>query len=447
VSKFSFIHAADLHLGSSLKISNREFLAEEKEIFATANYDAFARLVDLALEKEVDFLLLIGDTYDSEERSVRANRFFKEECQRLDEAGIGVYLIAGNHDPLAKKKELFKLPDNVVEFSAKEVEDYEVLDENNQSLARVFGQSYQNKFEAEKLHKDYQAQYTNNYNIALLHTGLNPDGKKYLPASKSELKENPGIDYWALGHLHQCQIIEESNPVIAYSGNLQGRDFGERELKGALLVEVDTAYQPTYSFIPTSKVIFKEIEIDLNQLEEIPKNISKLEDVIIDKAERLSDQLPDPPEGLASYDNYFKHYFSGYIVRWVIKGRAEIHETIKQQSQEVASELKNLLNQIDFFPNNIWTTEIKFRTRARMPDLEELKEEREVVAEIAEVFSAVSNDSKLKEMLQNELGDIWGASLDHEDVDNQKFRLTADAYQDILSEAKNLITAKIMGEE
>lgn len=447
MSKFSFIHAADLHLGSSLKISNREFLAEDKEIFASANYDAFARLVDSALEKKVDFLLLAGDIYDSDERSIKANRVFKEECQRLDEAGIEVYLIAGNHDPIENKKELFKLPDNVVEFSAKQAEDYEILDGNNQSLARIFGQSYQNKFESEKLHKHYQPQYTNNFNIALLHTELNPDEKKYVPATKVELEENPGIDYWALGHIHQCKIIKESNPVIAYSGSLQGRDFGERELKGALLVEVDNAYQPSYSFIPTSKAIFKNIEINLNQLEDEPENITELQKVIIDKAEELSEQLPEPPEDLATYDDYFKKYFSGYIVRWVIKGRVEIHDTIAQQPQEVANELRNLLNRREFFSNEVWTAEIKFRTRAQLPDLEELKEEREVAAEIAEVFSAVRDDSELKSILQDELGDIWGASLDHEDFDSRKFQLTEEAYQDILEETKNLITARITDEE
>ncbi len=447
MSKFSFIHAADLHLGSSLKISNRDFIDEDKEIFASANYDAFSRLVDCALEKEVDFLLLAGDIYDSEERSIKANRFFKEQCEKLDEAGIGVYLIAGNHDPLEKKKELFELPDNLVEFSAKQAESYEVLDENNQSLARIFGQSYQNKFETEKLYNHYQPQYTNNFNIALLHTGLNPDGKKYVPASKVELTDNPGIDYWALGHIHQCQIIEESNPVIAYSGNLQGRDFGETGLKGALLVEVDSAYQPSYSFIPTSKVILKKIEIDLNQLDNLPQNMTELKKVIIDKAEELSEELPGTPEDLASYDNYFKKYFSGYLLRWVIKGRAEIHETIAQQPQEVANELQNLLNQREFLPNKVWTAEIKFRTRAQLPNLDELKEEREVAAEIAEVFNEVRNDSELKSMLQDELGDIWGASLDHEDFDSRKFQLTDEAYQGILEETKNLIIAKIMDEE
>ncbi len=447
MSKFSFIHTADLHLGSSLKISNKNFTAETKKLFSRANYDAFARLVDCALEKEVDFLLLAGDVYDCEERSIKANRFFKEQCQRLAEAGIKVYLIAGNHDPLGKKRELFNLPDNLIEFSAQQVENYEVLGDDDQVLARVFGQSYQNKFEAEPIYKNYQPQISDKFNIALLHTQLESDNKKYVPVSKTKLMENADINYWALGHIHQYQIVEKNNPAIVYPGNLQGRDFGEKGIKGAVLVEVDSQNQLSYNFIPTSKIVFKEIELDLNQLEEKIENITQLKDIIVNKAEQLSKQLAKSSQNLINYEKDFSKYFSGYVLRWVVKGSGEIHNTIAQQPQAVAAELKSLLSQSQFSPYNIWTAEVKFLTRAQLPSLEELAEDRPVAAEIARVFSDAKNNPELKMMLQDELGDIWGASLDHEDFDRRKFKLDEQSYDDALEATKNLIVARIMNEE
>ena len=42
--------------------------------------------------------------------------------------------------------------------------------------------------------------------------------------------------YWALGHIHQRQELSDM-PPIHYSGNIQGRHFGELGTKGCLLVE------------------------------------------------------------------------------------------------------------------------------------------------------------------------------------------------------------------
>ncbi len=47
-----------------------------------------------------------------------------------------------------------------------------------------------------------------------------------------------GYDYWALGHIHQRQVLGE-RPWIVFSGNLQGRHVRETGPKGCTLVTVD----------------------------------------------------------------------------------------------------------------------------------------------------------------------------------------------------------------
>ena len=54
--------------------------------------------------------------------------------------------------------------------------------------------------------------------------------------------------YWALGHIHQRQELSDM-PPIHYSGNIQGRHFGELGTKGCLLVEGDHLHLET-TFIP-----------------------------------------------------------------------------------------------------------------------------------------------------------------------------------------------------
>lgn len=47
-----------------------------------------------------------------------------------------------------------------------------------------------------------------------------------------------GYQYWALGHVHQREL-RGTDPVVAFSGNLQGRRIREAGAKGCWLVTVD----------------------------------------------------------------------------------------------------------------------------------------------------------------------------------------------------------------
>jgi hypothetical protein len=59
----SFLHAADIHLDSPLKGRERYENAPVDRI-RRATRRAFSRMIDLAIEKRVDFVLIAGDLYD-----------------------------------------------------------------------------------------------------------------------------------------------------------------------------------------------------------------------------------------------------------------------------------------------------------------------------------------------------------------------------------------------
>jgi exonuclease SbcD len=64
---FTFLHAADLHLGSPLigLTLKDESLARR---FASASRDAFSDLVTRAVELKVAFVVIAGDVYDGDWR-------------------------------------------------------------------------------------------------------------------------------------------------------------------------------------------------------------------------------------------------------------------------------------------------------------------------------------------------------------------------------------------
>jgi DNA repair exonuclease SbcCD nuclease subunit len=104
----------------------------------------------------------------------------------------------------------------------------------------IHGQSFPQPAVLEDLSAGYPPAIRGLFNIGLLHTsaaGYNQHAR-YAPCTVEGLRTK-GYDYWALGHIHQQEILHPAHPVVAFSGNTQGRHIKERGPKGCLLVEVD----------------------------------------------------------------------------------------------------------------------------------------------------------------------------------------------------------------
>lgn len=63
---------------------------------------AFAHVVDLAIDRSVDFVLIAGDIFDGDWPTFNTGLHFASELRRLAQADICVFLINGNHDSLSK---------------------------------------------------------------------------------------------------------------------------------------------------------------------------------------------------------------------------------------------------------------------------------------------------------------------------------------------------------
>lgn len=91
-----FLHTADLHLG--LRVTRFEPSACDRIV--EARFKAIENLRARAVESRADFILVAGDTFDDHSVSKRvAERTF--ELFEGKSLGCPVYIIPGNHDPLA----------------------------------------------------------------------------------------------------------------------------------------------------------------------------------------------------------------------------------------------------------------------------------------------------------------------------------------------------------
>ncbi len=230
---FKFIHVADIHLDSPLLGLERYEGAPVKFVRGAVR-KALQNLVELALQEKVHFILIAGDLYDGNWRDYHTGLFFVSQMAKLREGGIKVYLIRGNHDAASQLTRRLRLPDNVKDFATDKPETV-LLDELG---VAVHGQGFPTPAVSEDLARRYPGPLPGYFNIGLLHTcATGREGhENYAPCDIAYLA-NKGYAYWALGHVHQREVLGE-DPWIVFPGNIQGRQIRERGAKGCTLVQV-----------------------------------------------------------------------------------------------------------------------------------------------------------------------------------------------------------------
>ncbi|NIA05099.1 MAG: DNA repair exonuclease [Proteobacteria bacterium] len=232
-----FIHTADIHLDSPLKGLEAHEDAPVDEIRG-ATRRAFDNLIELAVEEEVDFVLIAGDLYDGDWKDYNTGLFFVDRMGKLDRAGIRVFIILGNHDAASRITKTMPLPDNVTLLSSRKPQTV-LLDGLG---VAIHGQSYPSRAVTENLVAQYPLKDPDYFNIGLLHTALTgrPGHEPYAPCTVDDLLAK-GYDYWALGHIHRREAVS-ADPLIVFPGNIQGRHIRETGGKGATLVAIEDGH-------------------------------------------------------------------------------------------------------------------------------------------------------------------------------------------------------------
>lgn len=258
MKKISFIHAADLHLDSPM-LGLKHLPSTIFERLQESTFSAFTKVVDAALQKNVDFVILAGDLFDGEDRSLRAQSRFQKQMERLASKKIEVFIVHGNHDHMNGKWPLLMMPENVHVFSDK----VEVKAFTNAAGTSVhlYGFSYPQRHVLERKVDEYIKNIGSDFHIGILHGHFegNSIHGKYAPFTISDLLDKQ-FDYWALGHIHTRVLLMEEPPIV-YPGNIQGRNRKEIGMKGCYHVTL-TDSGSLLEFIPTSDVIWHELMVD-----------------------------------------------------------------------------------------------------------------------------------------------------------------------------------------
>lgn len=227
-----FIHAADLHLDSPF-LGLQDLPASLLTQIRESTFTAATKVFDRALAEQVDFVLLAGDLFDRAEQSVAAQAYLIEQFDRLAQAKIPVILGFGNHDYLADQHLSIAYPDNVTVLGPQVTTTTLTLQDG--TTVAISGFSYDQRWVDRDPLGDFPVHAATDWHLGMLHGAVaTGSGDHYAPFTVAELL-GKRYDYWALGHIHQRQRLNE-NPPVLYAGNTQGRDRTETGDRGAYLV-------------------------------------------------------------------------------------------------------------------------------------------------------------------------------------------------------------------
>ncbi|WP_078597352.1 metallophosphoesterase family protein [Evansella clarkii] len=406
-----FIHTADVHLGRPVK-SRLDMPEKFAETAREAAYVSFQKIIDEALSRQADFVLISGDVYDQEERSLRGQWFIKKQAERLREAGIPLFIIHGNHDPLNNKNKMVSMPDNVHIFPS-EPEPY-FLEKNNGEKAYIYGFSYPQKAFYEnpvplfKKENDMEA-----YHIGMLHgqeTQQSDGHEPYAPFALKDLLQLD-LDYWALGHIHKRQTLN-MHPAVVYPGNVQGGTRKETGEKGAYFVELEK-HHTNLHFLDTSLLQWEKIEVFINDHETMDELIA----AIIDKIPAII--LKE------------KVYFTDLK----LTGNGPLHEELTDSASQ--QELLELLRE-ELVSYSVWVDRISFQT-APYIDREKLKKQNDLLGDIIYTSEILKSSDK-------ELDKTLKPVFSHPVMKRYIDRLTPEDREEIITQAESRLISSLMKE-
>ncbi|MDL2209849.1 DNA repair exonuclease [Desulfovibrio sp. OttesenSCG-928-O18] len=427
--QFTFIHAADLHLGAPFR--GLDVAASEAFPLADAGFRALERLEAACLEHGAAFLVLAGDIYDDKDGVLRARFALRDMFLRLEKAGVRVFIAHGNHDPLPSGPLPVAWPDNVTVFGADP--GCVCVERNGEPLALVHGLSHTGPRETANLAKrlaPYGPGVTGEaffslpggipadiFQVAVLHCAVGGAGEGHAPYAPCTLGEltRAGFHYWALGHVHQGKVLGET-PYVVYPGSIQGLHVNETGEHGCCVVRVD-GESASVTHLPLAPVTWHKVHLDLGNIE----TVDALEDAALEALEG-----DGKAEGAAS----------ALFCRLILEGRTGLDAVLRRPGS-TGTLLERLRKELA--PRAVWLKDIQVAT-APARDEAALGERGDLVGEVARLAVSVGNDAALAaDLADRALSALYGHQKLKKVLGGEK--AAHDAATELAASAASLLTS------
>jgi exonuclease SbcD len=247
-----FIHATGLLVDHQVRdvgmVSDKA-----RPLIVDASLQSLERLVEVAVEQSVDFVLLTGDTFCEQDRSLRARVAIVDALQCMDEAGIQVFVVPGPEDPADAWHAITRLPDNVTVFDPVRDEPTAVM-RDGQVIATLQGCPVWSN--AKPPVRQAESQTMGQTRLGPLRVGIVPPqadhGSQPDEATVERWLEWHRVDYLALPRpFHRLRVLRPEQ-VAFCPGSAVPVTRRETGVRGAALVSAEGRGAVNLSLFPTS---------------------------------------------------------------------------------------------------------------------------------------------------------------------------------------------------
>ncbi len=326
--------------------------------------------VSYAVQQDVDVVVLTGDVVDAQNKRYEALGPLQRGLRRLEEAGIPVVAVAGNHDFDA----LPRLADMV------EAERFHLLGRGGKwgtvtvsseghSPVEFVGWSFREahaqqspleSFPVERLHDDCPT-------VGVLHADVDAPGSVYAPVSLDALQRQP-VSAWLLGHIHAPSLWDDRSPLVLYPGSLQPLDPSETGPHGPWHVEVMSDETSTATHLPRASLRYEHLDVDVSAVDEEGDIEGAVTDAMRERLREVQEEGSMPHR---------------LVYRLVLTGRTPLHREICDLVETWPGELE--------VPVEESTAVVESATAQTRPalDLERIAEGTDPPAVLAELLLAV----------------------------------------------------------
>lgn len=272
---------------------------------ADSTFASFSNIVDLVHSENADFMVISGDMFDSDTTTPGTRARYTE---LLEKAEVPCYIVRGNHDFRTSWENSIPLPPNAREFGGEPETIIHSL--KNGGQVELVGISFTDRHTKENLASKLKGS-GDLFTIGCVHCDMEGGSDSvYAPCTMNDMI-GKNIDYWALGHIHKREVLNE-RPYVVYPGNPQGRNIKESGEKGAYVVTVESDVVRDLKFVPTQTILWETGEADITG-----HNLNSFIDEVSSIVERDS------------------------IVRLTVTGRGPLDRMIRTQYDDVVKMMEN----------------------------------------------------------------------------------------------------------
>ena len=221
-------------------------------------------LVDQAVERRVDAVVLTGDVADASNKYFEAFGVLERALHRLSDAGVPVFAVAGNHDHDVLGSVADAVGSPLVRVLGRgQTWEAAPLTKNGREAVRIVGWSFAGPHVHGSPLADFPGAGADAPVVGVVHADLDAAQSPYAPVALADLWAT-GASAWLLGHVHAPRLEARGGQLVLYPGSPQPLDPGETGPHGAWLVEIAEDGAATAEPVPLATVRYDAVPVALD---------------------------------------------------------------------------------------------------------------------------------------------------------------------------------------